>query len=145
MNWYNESIEFLKNHDWVVQIFLIVLISLSISFIVRRILTKAVERLEKTSNPWDELVVKAVQKPISLIIWLLGITFAADILRVESGAMIFDAIDPIRNIGVIVIITTFLLQLMKGTQEILLSKNPATGEKDFDKHTVDAISKLISI
>ena len=145
MNWYNESVALLKDHDWVVQVFLIVLISLSISFIVRRILIKAAERLEKTSNPWDDLAVKAVQKPASLIIWLLGITFAADVLRVQSDAMIFDAIGPIRDIGVIVIITTFLLQLIKGTQDILINEKSATGETDFDKHTVDAITKLLRI
>jgi len=145
MNWFNESIDYMTNHEWVVQLFLIVLASLSASYIVRSLLQRAEKRLGKNKNPWDDLAVRTLQKPVSLIIWLLGLTFAADVLRAESDAAIFDIIDPIRNIGVIVILAIFILQLIKGTQEILLEKQTADGEKDFDKHTVDAISKLLRI
>jgi len=145
MNWINQSIEFITGHDWVAQIFLIVLVSLSAGFIVRRMLMRASTRLEKTSNPWDDLAIRTLQKPVSLMIWLLGLTFAADVLHAESDAAIFDVIEPIRNIGVIIIIAIFLLQLIKGTQDVLLEKQNEDGEKDFDKHTVDAISKLLRI
>lgn len=145
MNWFNDSIEFITSHDWIVQIFLIVLVSLIINYVVRRMLMQASKRLEKTSNPWDDLAVNTLQKPVSLMIWLLGLTFAADVLHAESDAAIFDVIDPIRDIGVIAIIATFLLQLIKGTQEVLLDIRSEDGEKDFDKHTVDAISKLLRI
>ena len=83
MNWFNESIVFITGHDWIMQIFLIVLASLSLNFVIRRMLGQALKRLESTKNPWDDLAVRSIQKPISLMIWLLGITFAADVLRIE--------------------------------------------------------------
>jgi MscS family membrane protein len=145
MKSFNEIVNLITSHDWVAQVFIIVLISLSVSFIVQRMLMKASDRLAKTANPWDDLVVKSMQKPVRLMIWLLGLTFAADILQAESDAAIFDAIEPIRNIGVIVIITIFVLQLIKGTREILIAIESDTGESDFDAHTVEAISKLLRI
>ena len=87
----------------------------------------------------------SAQKPLSWLIWLLGFTFAADIVHKQSGATIFEAIDPIREVGVVVILTLFLLNLIRGAQAILLSRENETREQDFDAHTVDAISKLIRI
>lgn len=145
MNWINDAFETLMSHDWVAQVFLIVLVSQGLNFILQRVLLKAEKRLAKTDNLWDDLVIKSLQKPASLMVWLLGLTFAADILQEESNAAIFAAIEPIRNVGVIVILTIFLLQLIKGTREILVTTGDASEEKDFDEHTVDAISKLLRI
>jgi MscS family membrane protein len=39
----------------------------------------------------------------------------------------------------------FVLRLIRGTEAILIERESATGEKDFDKHTVEAIGKLFRI
>jgi MscS family membrane protein len=144
-NWLQQIFAFSKENEWVVEVFFIVFISLTLSFVAKRALTKVADGLSGTKNPWDDLVVTSVKKPIGVLIWLLGLTFAADIVHEQSGATIFEAIDPIREVGVVVIITMFLLNLVRGSQAILISKQDTSGEQDFDAHTVDAISKLIRI
>jgi MscS family membrane protein len=143
--WLKEIISFSKENDWIIQVFLIVFFSLALSFIARRAIGKIAKSLQSTRNPWDDLVVKSVQKPLGWMIWLLGLTFAAEVVHQKSGATIFEAIGPVREIGVILILTLFLLNLVKGAQDILITKEDDKGERDFDVHTVDAISKLIRI
>ncbi|MCK5002717.1 MAG: mechanosensitive ion channel family protein [Gammaproteobacteria bacterium] len=141
----NQLLILVQNNDWIVQVFLIVLISLSLSFIARRAISKIAIKLQKTKNPWDDLLTQSLQKPVAWLIWLLGLTFAADVVHEQSGATIFEAVGPIRDIGVIIILTLFLLNLVRGTQAILVAAQTETGEQDFDEHTVEAISKLIRI
>ena len=141
----NQLLNFVQNNDWIVQVFLIVLISLTLSFVARRAIKKIEIKLKKTKNPWDDLLTRSLHKPVGWLIWLLGLTFAADVVHEQSGATIFEAVEPIRDVGVILLLTLFLLNLIRGTQEILIASEAKSGERDFDAHTVDAMSKLIRI
>ncbi len=134
-----------QGYAWVLQVFLVVFGSLVINFFQRRVLERLHLKFEKTTNPWDDLLVVSLQKPLTLLIWLIGLTFAAEIVQQETDAAIFQAIQPIREVGVIVIIALFLLRLIKGSQDILIQHETETGEKDFDEHTVEAIGKLLRI
>ena len=60
--------------------------TLFFDFLQRRILKKLHRKLEGTRNPWDDALVQATLRPLSLLIWLLGITFAADIARIAPDA-----------------------------------------------------------
>lgn len=143
--WLKNILAFVQANDWIVQVFLIIFSSLALSLISKRMLQKVIDRLQRTDTPWDDLVISSALKPVVWLIWLLGFTFAADIVYRVSDVAIFEVIDPVRDVGVIVILTLFLLNLVKGTQQILKTYEDASGDKDFDEHTVDAISKLIRI
>lgn len=138
---------FLEQYDlastWIVQVFLVVLASLIINVILKHILTKLHMKFQQTLNSWDDLLVQSLQRPLTLLIWLLGISFAAEIAQQQSEAVIFSAIDPIRDVGVIIILVMFLLNLIKGAEQILIARESEAAEKDFDKHTVEALGKLL--
>ncbi|MDH5612007.1 MAG: mechanosensitive ion channel family protein [Gammaproteobacteria bacterium] len=141
----SQILHFVQNNDWIVQVFVIVFASLSLSFIARRTIHKIEIRMQKTSNPWDDLLTRSIQKPVAWLIWLLGLAFAADVVHEQSGATIFEAVGPIRDVGVILILTMILLNLISGTQQVLITSTKEGEEKNFDAHTVDAISKLIRV
>lgn len=130
---------------WMTQVFFIVFITLIVSFIQKRMFFKLRNKLTITKNPWDDLLVHAAARPLSYLIWLVGILFAAEIVQHQSQAIVFEVIDPLRDIGVVTILIFFLLQLIKGTEEILINKQFEDDEQDFDKHTVHAIGKLVRI
>ncbi len=130
---------------WMTQVFIIVLLTLVSSFVLRRILTRLHGKLQKSRTLWDDMVVSAAIRPLAMLIWLVGILFAAEIVQHHKPAAIFSAIDPFRDIGIIIILVYFLLQLVKGAEHILIQQNTETGERDFDEHTVQAIAKLIRI
>jgi len=130
---------------WMTQVFVIVFTTLIVSFIQKRVFLKLRHKLTITKNPWDDLLIESAARPISYLIWLLGILFAAEIVQHQSQAVIFEIINPVRDVGVVTILILFLLQLIKGTEEILINKQFEDDEQDFDKHTVHAIGKLIRI
>jgi len=130
--------------DWVFQVFVVVFSALLLNFILRRVLGKLQKKLEKTRNPWDDSIIDALQKPLSALIWVLGIAFAAEIIHKQTDAVIFSAIKPIRDVGVIIVITWFLIRFAKRVEENIV-KYAQEGEKDIDITTVDAIAKLVRI
>ncbi len=130
---------------WISQIFIIVFFTLLGSFVLKRALAHLHTKLKKTRNQWDDLLIESSIKPLGVLVWLLGILFAAEIVQHHTPAAIFAVIDPARDVGVIAILVYFLLALIKGAERILLEKQRESGEQDFDEHTVQAIGKLIRI
>lgn len=135
---------FLFQESWVVQVFVVVFMTLMTDFIQKRVLRRVHKRLELTANTWDDAVIAAMEKPLSLLIWVVGVAFAAEIVRHETTATIFDAAGPVRNVGVIAAITWFLVRLIdRGQQNIVRSKE-RDGEH-YDRTTLDAVAKLLHL
>ena len=127
---------------WVVQVFVVVLATLLLNFVVRVVLNRLYAKLEQTHNPWDDALVDAMRVPATFLIWLVGIAFAAEIVRQEAHAAIFEAVPPIRDVGVIVAIAWFLIRLVKRVQANIVVHRQREGQP-VDQTTVDAIGKLV--
>ena len=139
------KIDFLNNDTlWVMQIFAVIFITLLIDFIQKRVLKRLHNRLLKTATLWDEAVIEAVRKPLSLLIWVIGITLAADITGQNSEAAIFNIVSTIRTIGVIFALTWFALRLVNCVQRNIIASRQNSA-KPVDHTTADAISKLLKI
>ncbi len=136
---------FNESYGWIAQVFIIIFISMVINFFQKRALLRLQKKLLNTENLWDDLIIESAQRPITWLVWLVGLSFAAEIVKQESGAAIFNAIEPVREVGVIAIILMFLLRLIRGVENIMLQKKNDSGEQDFDKHTVEAIGKLFRV
>ena len=134
-----------KENAWVIQVFLVVLASMVLNLFQKRLLRRVLRHFRKTENLWDDLLVVAARKPLTMLIWLVGLTFAAEIVQKESDAAIFAAIGPIRDIGVIVILVMFVLNIIRGAEAAILNKKEIEGKKKADQHTVEAIGKLLRI
>ena len=132
-----------KEHAWIIQVFLVILASMVLNLFQKRLLRSILGHFRKTDNLWDDLLVVAAKKPLTLLIWLLGLTFAAEIVQKESDAAIFAAIDPIRDVGVIIILVMFFLNLIKGAEAAIINRKAEEGKKKADQHTVEAIGKLL--
>ena len=129
---------------WVLQVFVVVFVTLALDFVQRRILRRLRTRLEKTATLWDEAVLVSLHRPMSLLIWVVGISFAANIITRVTGAAIFEATDPIRDVGVIAAITWFLVGLVRQVESGLIAQREAKGEA-YDRTTVDALGKLVRL
>jgi len=116
---------------------------LLLNLVVRILVHRLHLRLQANRTTWDDALIDALKRPLNLLIWIVGIAFAADIVRAETGAPIFDAIGPIRDVGVIATIAWFLLRLTRNMQRNIIRQNRER-EQPIDTTTVDAIGKLIS-
>ena len=136
--------EWLKALDhewlWVIQIFIVVLITVFANFFARHFLTRTVHKLSSTDTRWDEITVQAISHPLTWIIWLFGLSFASDIIYLETQSPIFSAVDSIRNVGVLVCITWSILAFIRGAETEFSEHS-----EQIDRHTVEALSKLIRL
>jgi len=130
--------------NWIIQVFAVVLLSLLAAFIQKLVLKRLHKRLEATSNRWDDAIVEALQRPLTLLIWIVGIAFAAKIVEKETGAVIFSAVSPIRDVGVIATIAWFIVRLIQAVEENIIKAWMAEG-RSVDRTTADAITRLLRI
>ena len=144
MSW-NEVSRFLSlggnEIHWVFKVFLVVLVSMILAFILRKICQRLARQLEKTQNLWDDTLLDAANKPAQYVIWLIGLSWAAEIAQKESGTVVLGVVDSIRQIGVIVLLTWFLTRFVRGAEGILIS--PDKMKEPMDKTTVMAISNIL--
>jgi MscS family membrane protein len=129
---------------WISQVFIVVLCALLLDFIQRRVLRTLAKKLEKTANPWDDALLNSALKPLSYLIWIVGISFAAQIVRTKTGAEIFQFVGPIRDVGVIVIGAWFLTRFITQVEKNIIATRQTKGES-VDVTTLDAITKLVRL
>jgi len=138
------GLSFFGKETWIVQVFIVVFITAFLNWIQKRILSRLIIKLERTRTYWDDALFDAARKPVTFLIWIIGLTFAADIVKNETDAAIFGAIAPIRDVGVIVVIAWFLVRFIGRAENNIIDKKQIAGE-EFDKTTADAIAKLLRI
>ncbi|MCY4641662.1 MAG: mechanosensitive ion channel family protein [Gammaproteobacteria bacterium] len=128
---------------WVIQVFVIVFTVLLFNFLVSLLLRRLAKKAQQSMNPWDDAFVHAVQKPLQVMIWVIGVLFAADIVAGKTGAEIFKAIDPVRNVSVILILTWFLIRFVKEFEKAYIRQRSEKG-RSVDITTSNALVKLIN-
>ena len=74
-----------KDDTWILQIFAIVFVALLLDFIQKKILRRIKKQLEKTPNLWDDAFIHAVIKPLSVFIWVFGLSIALEIAGSNSS------------------------------------------------------------
>ncbi len=131
-------------NTWVIQVFVVVFLAMFADLVKRRLVQRLHQRFSRTDNPWDDDVLQAASRPLTLLIWVVGITLAADIVRAESESVLFNIIDPIRQVGVIVAGAWFLVRLTARLQETVIARGLESGEP-YDRTTADAIAKLVRL
>ncbi len=136
--------DFLGKETWIIQVFIVVLLMLIVNFMQKRSLARLLIRAEKSTNPWDDAFIGALQRPISLLVWVLGLTFAADIIRNHADTALFDLVPAVRNVGVIISLIWFLVRFISAAERKIIVR--AKGKEDaVDETTVVAIGKLLRL
>lgn len=129
---------------WIVQVFLVVLGVVCLDFVQRKVVRRLHRRLVATENLWDDALLDALAKPLSLLIWVVGIAFAADIVAEVSRAPIFKAVPPVRDVGVIVALAWFLIRVVRRMEANWVRRHEAAG-RTVDRTSVDAIGRLVRV
>ncbi len=137
-----QLIAFLNDDKWwIAQVFLVVLTTVTVNFAANRLLDKLHKKAKETTTAWDNALLASAQRPLSSLIWLLGIAFAADIAGQQSSATLFDLIDPARRIGIVAIAVWFLMRSIKEAEANYI-RTQASQEGALDRTTLTAISNL---
>ncbi|MCF6217171.1 MAG: mechanosensitive ion channel family protein [Gammaproteobacteria bacterium] len=126
-------------NGWIVQVFVVVFLVLLLNFIQKRVFLRIAKQASKTANPWDDALIRAIIKPLSLLIWVVGLTFAAEMVQGIKDQPIFSALAPLRDVGVIFALAWFLIRFIGETEKNLVSL------KRVDVTTASAFAKLLRV
>ena len=129
-----------KENTYILQAFLVVFLALIADLIQKKAFRRLSKKAEKTSKKWDDAILSSIPRPLSIIVWVSSIAFSAEIFQKETGAVIFEAFQPLRNAVVIASLAWFSILSIKRTEE-----NYIKSEEGYDPTTVFAISKLARI
>lgn len=142
--WFENLLAYTGDESWMVQVFAVVFLTLLVAFFQKRLFAKLIKRLSRSWTFWDDALLSSMSQPLQVLIWIIGLSLAAEIVQVNTKSTIFGVIDPIRDVGIIVIVAWFLVRFIRDIEEDILNERIKAGEP-FDRTTADAIAKLLRI
>lgn len=134
---------FEQGTSWMLRVFLIVFMTMLVNYFSNRLFRRLHLRFMQTDTVWDDLLLSAARRPIAALIWLFGAAWALEVIDRQTGTLLMDVVDPMRRIGVIVLITWFLIRLIRRGEAALVS--PDKVKTPMDQTTVGAIGKLLRL
>jgi MscS family membrane protein len=130
-----------EQYLWILELFVIVLLVLSLGYMVNRIIDRLEMQANKSLTVWDDALIEACRKPLIWLIWILGINFAASIAAQKMASPMQALIDPINRLALIFLATIFITSFIKRAERNLL--HPDYMAKPIDATTVRAVGKLL--
>lgn len=137
----DSALEYVVEHTWVGEVFLVVLATGVVRFVARVVLDRLLKKFEETRNFYDEALLEAGRRPLGVGIWVVGISWAAQIAGGNAQAEIFDYVDEVREVAVIVLLVWFAVRFIR-LLEGHLSERSSDGT-GVDQTTAAAVGKLL--
>ena len=146
ISWVESASAALGLQPWAISVFLIVLATLSLDFIQRRLMKHLGQLVDNSDNPWDNALHRAAGRPLTLLIWLIGITMAAQAIPVEGEGQILEIslIIKLRQIGVLFAIAWFLVTFVKNIEKNIIESALKDG-RTIDRTTISALGRVVRI
>jgi len=128
----------------VIRLLLVLATTVAAHFIARRILQHAENIAAHTINIWDDSLVEAARRPLPVLIWLAGVSFALHLIHRQTDEQLLEYLTPARNIGAVICIAWFLFNLIRELANNVVTTRMNAGEA-VDRTTVDGLSKVARI
>ncbi len=111
------------------------------NLLVRLVLHRLELATKYTDNPWDDALVHAARRPLSVLVWVVGLAYAAHIIDKDKGGFFLELVAPFRDIAVIACGAWFLFRLIHNVAQNMLSLR-IQDDGSVDSTTIDALCKL---
>lgn len=139
--YFHLAVDYFYANLWIIQVFIVVLGTMVANYFVRRALEHLDERASSTKNVWDDTLIRSMKKPARLLVWVIGLFWAADITRQEADAAIFSFVEPAREVAIIFLISWWLVRVSQEGEELV--RDPEKVAKPMDATTALALGKLV--
>lgn len=138
MEWLKRQFEYITGDEsWILQVFVIVFVTLITDYVAKIIISSAQRKLQKTETLWDDALLHSIRGPASVLVWVVGLSLAGDILKLEFTTVI-------RELGVILAIAWAIVRFIKEFEQRLVHHSEKLGDR-IDRTTADAIAQLLRI
>jgi MscS family membrane protein len=121
-----------------VLVFCIVFVTMLLNYMVRKIFDRLEVKAEQTKTVWDDAFLSSVRSPFSWLIWVLGISWAADLITLEAETGLVEIIEPVRYIAVVGLFALFLTRFIREVELGFISQG-------VDVTTANAVGKLLRV
>lgn len=144
MEWFQRIYQQIQPGDypWLWEVFVVILLTLIANAVAKLVLRHFQHKFEQTRNVWDDALLAAAQRPAAYLIWVVGFSWALEIVSATADATIFEAVGPAREVAVVGLLTWFVVSLIGQVEQRLLRRQGGTEER-MDQTTVMALSKLL--
>ena len=144
----NENIklttDLIQANLWAFQILIVLVITFIVSRVRHFTLLRAEKRLAQTNLIWGRSTVEAIRNPAAVLIWVAGVSFAIEIVRIEFQTAIFEAVPALRSAAAIAAITWFGFKFV-GIYEHSYVAKQTESDSTFDRTTVFITSKILRV
>ena len=130
--------------SWLVQIVAIVFLTLTLHFILRRLLNRLHHKALDSHAYWDDAFVKALQRPLVFLVLFGGLSLVLETVRLQADLAFLPALNSARLLGIVVLVAWFLIRLIREGEEAIIAKGQAEGQ-GYDRTTLDVVAKLLRL
>ena len=131
----------LGGYGWAAQVFAVVLATAIVRMVVKILFDRLGHKLGATHNLYDDAMLEAARRPLGLGIWLLGISFAAQVVGEQSDAEIYQYVTIVRDVLILWLLIWFALRFIRGVEDTVLAQGYRA--KQVDETTARAVGKLL--
>lgn len=131
---------------WVVKAFTVILGALLLELVYRLFIGRVARLAEKSGHMWDDALVHAGKRPVSLLIWWQGMVIAARIIAPRTEVFAFDPewLDMAQQLGLVVAATWFFFRLTSGFEKAFVAARRKRDEY-VDLTTVTVLGRIVRI
>ena len=145
-SWATAAADYTGLQPWALSVFVIILVALFIDFFQRRLMKRLARLVRESKNQWDDALFLAAVRPLSVLIWLVGITAAAEVMPLFSvtGELGDGLIVRLRQVGIVFTLTWFLVTFIKNIENNMAADSRA-GRREVDETTIRAVGRVLRI
>ncbi|MEQ8861089.1 MAG: mechanosensitive ion channel family protein [Pseudomonadales bacterium] len=136
-----QTLSYLTEHRWVLDVFLTVLATGVVHAAARLLMRRLSLQLERTRNLYDDSLVEAARGPLGWGIWVIGISWAAQLVDDTDANELFAYVDQIRQVAVIGLLVWFAVRFIGRVEDHI--SDAGYRENPVDKTTATAVGKLL--
>lgn len=126
---------------WLATLAMIAVLTVLANTLAQRLLRMALRVSSGQQNLWAESVLTSARSPLLVAVWLVGLGLMLPVITAHTALPFVDELIQVRNIGFVLCISWFLVRLVgRFSSNWAALKNQQAA--DFDRTTVDALSKL---
>lgn len=137
----DELLRMVTNRSWVAEVFMIVFGTAIVRYVAKVVLDRLAAKFEQTRNLYDDALLEAVRRPLGLGIWVIGVSWAAEVVGGNAQAEIFDQVDAARDVAVVWILVWFAVRFIRSVEAHIIGGG--YDDKGVDQTTVSAVGKLL--
>ncbi len=135
---------FFNGESWIIQIFIVIFLTLLAAWLARRLLNRLYARLTETGTHWDHAFIDALRRPLTWLIWVIGLSFAIEIIQKNNPIELFTAVETLKQVAIIGLIAWFLIRFIRIAEENIV-KEKLKEASSYDRTTLDAVAKLLRL